>query len=68
MSTKSDDIPAEGGVPEPFQFELGEQVAGQGVTGEVVERPGPYSVTVQPAKGPRITLSVTRIERIADPS
>ena len=54
----------EGAVPEPFQFAIGEHVTGQGVTGEVVERPGPYSVTVQPAKGPRITLSVTRVERV----
>ena len=64
MNAKSDDTPAEDGVPEPFQFAIGEQVTGQGVTGEVVERPGPYSVTVQPAKGPRITLSVTRVERV----
>ena len=40
------------GVPESFRFEIDERVTGQGVTGEVVERPGPYSVTVQPAKGP----------------
>lgn len=47
-----------------YPFELGERVTGTGIAGEVVDRPGPYSVTVrQDPSGVRITASVTGLRK-----
>lgn len=62
--TMTEDAPPEGRVPDKFPFAIGEHVTGQGITGEVVERPGHYSVTVQPRTGPRISFSVTRVGQV----
>lgn len=62
-TSKNERGPAESEVPPKYPFAIGERVTGQGVTGGVVEQPELYNVTVQPAQGVRITLSVAQVER-----
>ena len=49
-------------LPPPFAFAIGERVAGPGFGGEVIDRPGPYSVTVV-QNGVRLTASVTCLRK-----
>ena len=49
-------------LPPPFAFAVGERVAGPGFSGEVIDRPGPYSVTVV-QNGVRLTASVTCLRK-----
>lgn len=47
-----------------YPFEIGDRVTGPGVTGEVVDRPGPYTVTVLQEPGRfRLSASTTNLTK-----
>jgi hypothetical protein len=44
---------------QPYRFGVGDRVTGPGILGEVVARPGPYSVTIKQDRGGALLTSTT---------